>query len=398
MKVFFSGHRDFGNRGCEAIVRSTVSILRSTFAECTFFVPSTDISRDSKSWPDASEYGVKFIPLRATPAMRVFGKLRRRFGVFQRNYPPVSLPAEIAQCIRESDVVLAVGGDNYSEDYALPYLPVLMDRDALRAKKPLVLWGASVGPFESDHNYKAFMKSHLGAFPHVFVRERLSEEYCRTQLAISSVKRFADPAFCLEKSPDDARFQIYEGCIGVNVSPLILKKLGEHGSDFLVELSMGLKECQHRHGGRILLIPHVSSYSGPNRDEVALDRLAGHLRGLEVEVEALPSGLNSVELKSAISKCRVFIGARTHATIAAMSQLVPVVSIGYSVKATGINQWFFGDDRFVLDYRELTADELAQTAGKAISEHDRCLDQWQSSRDEAVASSLSAGAALKELL
>ena len=42
------------------------------------------------------------------------------------------------------------------------------------------------------------------------------------------------------------------------------------------------------------------------------------------------------QLKYIISQCRLFIGARTHATIAAYSTCVPTLVIGYSVKSRGI--------------------------------------------------------------
>jgi len=51
---------------------------------------------------------------------------------------------------------------------------------------------------------------------------------------------------------------------------------------------------------------------------------------------------NCMELKGFISHCRMFIGARTHATIAAYSTCVPTLAVGYSVKAKGIAKDIFG--------------------------------------------------------
>ena len=50
------------------------------------------------------------------------------------------------------------------------------------------------------------------------------------------------------------------------------------------------------------------------------------------------------ELKGYISRCRLFIGARTHATIAAYSSCVPTLVVGYSVKAKGIAKDLFGTE------------------------------------------------------
>ena len=49
-----------------------------------------------------------------------------------------------------------------------------------------------------------------------------------------------------------------------------------------------------------------------------------------------------MELKGFIARCRFFVGARTHATIAAYSSCIPTFSVGYSIKAKGIAQDIFG--------------------------------------------------------
>ena len=54
---------------------------------------------------------------------------------------------------------------------------------------------------------------------------------------------------------------------------------------------------------------------------------------------------NAPQLKWVISNCKMFIGARTHSTIAAYSTCVPTLVIGYSVKARGIAKDLFGTDK-----------------------------------------------------
>ena len=52
-----------------------------------------------------------------------------------------------------------------------------------------------------------------------------------------------------------------------------------------------------------------------------------------------------MQLKGYISKCRLFVGARTPATIAAYSTAVPTLVVGYSIKARGIAKDIFGTDK-----------------------------------------------------
>lgn len=72
----------------------------------------------------------------------------------------------------------------------------------------------------------------------------------------------------------------------------------------------------------------------------------------------MPPLLNACQLKHVLAHCRFFIGARTHATIAALSTGVPTLSISYSIKARGINLDLFGHEKYVLPVSSLCADTL----------------------------------------
>lgn len=64
---------------------------------------------------------------------------------------------------------------------------------------------------------------------------------------------------------------------------------------------------------------------------------------------------NCEVLKGYISRCRFFIGARTHSTIAAYSTCVPTLVIGYSIKAKGIAKDIFGTYKnYVLPVQSLS--------------------------------------------
>jgi polysaccharide pyruvyl transferase WcaK-like protein len=76
-----------------------------------------------------------------------------------------------------------------------------------------------------------------------------------------------------------------------------------------------------------------------------------------------------MELKYLISRCRFFLGARTHATIAAYSSCVPTLVVGYSVKARGIARDLFGtEDGYVLPVQDLCrAEELTEAFMKLMA-------------------------------
>ena len=100
----------------------------------------------------------------------------------------------------------------------------------------------------------------------------------------------------------------------------------------------------------VALIPHVVCEG--NDDRVPLKQLYKEFEA--TGRVCLIEDCDCRKLKGYISKCKLFIGARTHATIAAYSTNVPTLVIGYSTKATGIAADIFGTaEHYVLPVQDL---------------------------------------------
>jgi colanic acid/amylovoran biosynthesis protein len=164
------------------------------------------------------------------------------------------------------------------------------------------------------------------------------------------VVQIPDPAFTLgyvrKKVPDG----FWKGnTVGVNVSPLIQKSESVPGITMkcyeeLIEWIIEHTDMQ------IALIPHVVWKN--NDDRKPLSGLYEKYKSTERLVQITDGSCE--ELKGYISQCRFFVGARTHATIAAYSTCVPTLVVGYSVKAAGIAQDLFGSqEHYVLPVQSL---------------------------------------------
>ena len=88
----------------------------------------------------------------------------------------------------------------------------------------------------------------------------------------------------------------------------------------------------------IMLIPHVVTRFSDDREPV---RTLYDMYADTGRVIMAPDS-TAEELKYMISRCRLLIAARTHASIAAYSTYVPTLVVGYSVKAMGIANDLFG--------------------------------------------------------
>ena len=104
----------------------------------------------------------------------------------------------------------------------------------------------------------------------------------------------------------------------------------------------------------IALIPHVVWMQNDDRGSIHELYETFKETGRVVEI----GDGTCEELKGYISRCRLFVGARTHATIAAYSSFVPTLVVGYSVKARGIARDLFGtEENYVIPVQSLNRPE-----------------------------------------
>jgi len=362
-RFYLTGQRTFGNRGCEAIVRSTVMMLNKTFGQIEVLVPSDDIARDKKQWPEAAKHGVRFVEAYLPRHNRYWVHLQRLPLKFMKKAGwPFPFPKKLRDEINSVDAVLSVGGDNYSLDYRLPSLLMGIDRLAMELGKPVVIWGASVGPFEREPHFVPAIRDHLSKMTLIFARESISYGYLTETLGLKNVIQMADPAFTLSKElVDTVPFwpkSGVNGVVGLNISPLI-ESYKQKGQDLRAETIQFIRDTVAK-GFGVLLVSHVVPLDGSekNNDAIYMAGMLSELRVLGDAVTIMPAQFNASQIKQVISQLRCFIGARTHATIAALSSGVPTLSIAYSVKAKGINKDLLGDMPVVLPTPELTAASL----------------------------------------
>ena len=192
----------------------------------------------------------------------------------------------------------------------------------------------------------------LRGFDLITVRESLSYEVLKRH-GIQAVK-VADPAFLLDSRqtdlPDGFRL---ENTIGINISPMINDyESGEyialHNYIHLVEYILNNTEMC------VCLIPHVVwNY---NNDFEPINYLYNRFKGNDRILKM--HDCSCEEIKYVISKCRFFVGARTHATIAAYSTYVPTLVVGYSIKSRGIAKDLFGTyDNYVVSVQDLKSED-----------------------------------------
>lgn len=379
--IYFAGQDNFGNRGCEALIRSSIKTIRQYIPGAVFLVPAKSAKQDAIQWPEAKIHGVTFISAEPIPGtVRWWGRARRLWRRLEGMPPKFKVSDITLNSIAHSDALVMTGGDIISLDYGLEslYYWARICEVAMDLGKPTILWAASVGPFSKNPSAEARMKSFLNRFSLITVRETASLKYLQ-DLGINNVELVIDSAFSLdfEKAPVDIVSLIQPGTptLGFNISPLIRNfRVADDARDILDnEVADFLINVLNKLNFKVLLIPHVDPLDGSNdnSDFAYMEKILLKVRkaGFDADrIDILPRTLNAAQLKDVIRQCTYFMGARTHATVAALSQGVPTTSIAYSVKAKGINQDLFGHTRYVLDTPSVTSVTLMKHLNKLIDE------------------------------
>jgi polysaccharide pyruvyl transferase WcaK-like protein len=115
-----------------------------------------------------------------------------------------------------------------------------------------------------------------------------------------------------------------------------------------------------------------------------------------IETTLLPAELSAAELKWCIGRLSLLVGARTHATIAALSQAIPTVSLAYSVKAYGINVDLLGSDEFIVDAADFEPDTVADAVRRALADDQAIRSRLAGTSEQFKARAFRAGELLVE--
>lgn len=338
-KIVLYMHAGSGNHGCEAIANTVIKML-----------PKPAIVMTNSVQEDEA-YSLK--------GMAVFleeRKVRKKFFVHVYYYLKERLfhNPEAAFHYRFREVCgrnlrqmnISIGGDNYCYDLLLKDLKYT-NRLFTGQGAMTVLLGCSIEPeLLSDPD----ILEDLGRYSCIIARESLTWQ-ALTQVGLKEKSYLApDPAFLLKSERLPAPPGFVEGqMLGLNVSPMVVGREQEQGVTMenyrqLIRHVLDTTELG------IALIPHVVWKN--NDDRTVLRALYREFQstGRVVMIE----DASCEQLKGYIARCRFFIGARTHATIAAYSSLVPTLVVGYSVKARGIALDLFGTwENYVIPVQEL---------------------------------------------
>ena len=321
-KVFLYAHGGSGNHGCEALVRSTIKLLNSADVTLISTRPDEDI-----------KYGIDHICTIIKETNENFKKISLDFAKAYLALKVKNNPRPMEKLrykdafdhIKKGDIALSIGGDNYC--YADVDKYIMMHEMLKKRGAKTVLWGCSIEP---EIVSKKHISHDLARYDLIIARESITFESVR-KINSNSIL-LPDPAFFLEmeKTVMPEKFAV-GNTVGINLSPMIIDCENQNGVVWQNYVSL-IDFILTKTDMNIAFFPHVVWKE--NDDRIPLSLL--YQKYKKTERVCLVEDQTCSKLKYLISKCRFFVGARTHSTIAAYSTLIPSIVLGYSVKSVGI--------------------------------------------------------------
>ncbi|MBR0349351.1 MAG: polysaccharide pyruvyl transferase family protein [Clostridia bacterium] len=373
MKYAFYSHGGSQNHGCEAIVRTLSSMIKKenpdSYIKLYSFKKSEDEKANFRSIDEIEEFDYSVAPKKVSFSDKL------KIAVYSRQSQKKSddFYYSIAcrnPSLKKNDVYISVGGDNYC--YGDGHTAKAMNTTLRSIGKKTVLWGCSIGSEDMSPDKIEDLKG----FDLIVARESFSYNALIENGIDKNTVLYPDSAFLLPVDEEmNKTFEVKEHTVGINISNFVYPKGSNENHPAKKAVFSLIRYIIDKTDLNVLLIPHVTR---DNKSDC--ETLAEIYENFKCERIGLVSGeYSATEYKSIISRCEAFIGARTHATIAAYSTCVPTLVIGYSIKSKGIAKDIFGTyEGYVIPVEDLNdSDRFIENFKDFYSKNDEIKNYLQ---------------------
>lgn len=373
MKVLLLNANYSSNMGSAAQIASTVELLKTKIPDAHFCLLSYYPKKDSVF---ANKIGLNIVGYDTQKAKNTLGVLRIYlyyllksiiFSIIYSLYNLFSgkntffLHEQIFDEFLKSDLVIDLSGDSFADSKG-GWSPIncLTMFNAIILKKSLILYSQSIGPFKLyTRSLAKFCLNHSNA---IIVRENISYKYLKKLGIHAPIFETADCAFLLRsdeniiREKENINIKSDGTCyIGVSVNSYEDDK----NQKYVTEMSNFLNYIIKKYHANIIFIPH--SFPNVEGNTNGDDRVTGRKIYNKIIYKNCAYFIDNIygpcELKGIIKECDLFIGCRMHACIAALSNCIPTITIGWCHKYYGIMHKL-GQEQYVLDYKKLSRSEL----------------------------------------
>ena len=326
-----------GNKGCEALTYSFFEVINNIAKRHDDIIDIIMIDNSNFKQRIISILLTIFnkTPKRFLYAQRLYSNIRFRVGKYHINKNKYYFSHIIKECNFIFDFT---AGDSFTDIYGLNrfYERTKLKHAIEDSGLNLVLGSQTIGPF-NDVDVKNYAASAINKAYEVFVRDKKSFDYT-IQISGRYPILTTDIAFALPYKKQN----VYSKKIRFGFNPSGLLWNGGYTGNNQFQLTVDYKKyCQEvisyliEKEYEVFLIGHAFYENRPDlvdNDWIAINELKKEFP----QVQIAPFFKTPMEIKSFISSLDIFIGARMHATIGALSAGIPVIPFSYSRKFEGL--------------------------------------------------------------
>lgn len=367
VKYIFPTHIGTGNKGCEGITKGIIKIFGLPADSTYLFISSTyDLNMDKKIGLNTYGHLIKdysFVNTLKYYLIRIFQKMKLLSNhILPKNY------LSFLKHVDANSVVFFTGGDLYCYE---GWGEKLNDM-ALHSKKKgakTILLGCSI---EKKLLTPAIIDG-MKNYDIITARESISYETL-TDSHLSNVMLFPDTAFILDPIKCTLP-NLFTGneIVGLNISSYTNNNSLDVDTCFFRNLENLLDYILESTTLCICLIPHVfwSDQDDRTISHLLMNKYLNCNRIFTLDSESL----SYLQIRYIISKCRYFIGARTHSVISAYSTKVPTIALGYSVKSAGIANDLNLPEYSVINTKKISNDYKILNAFKQLEIDEKVIQE-----------------------
>jgi colanic acid/amylovoran biosynthesis protein len=367
------------NKGSAAQVVSVISSLKSFFPEIEFTLLSYCPELDSSY---CSRYDINLVgfsnkkhqKFRALLLVYSFGLILTVLRSFiysflhtiRLNRNNLTVNDKHVRIYAEADLILDLSGDSFSDWKNRSIMNVLALLPAILLRKQYVFFSQSIGPF----NFWSlpFARFCLEKSDLIVIREEITKRYLEC-IGIKNrhLSLAADCAFLLEPAPSSRVLKILKTyniseqdrpLVGISVSGFMLDQFFKGSNTHYLSIIAAIADyIVESKKAQVVLIPHSVAPSNWGNDDVNAIKSVYKLIKNKKKVKLIDNDYDPTELKGIIRCCDFFVGCRMHANIAAISQNIPTIALGWSGKYYGIMERV-GMEDYVCNLANLSFEEL----------------------------------------
>lgn len=329
--ALFGAHINSTNLGCKALTYSLINLIESISRECGMkisyvvfeYLPNELETERLCAFTHVDKDRIKTV--RILPIYKVRSYIKHPLGSF-----------EIINALRTCNVAIDLtAGDSFSDIYGFDRFQYTTEIKKIVEflKVPLILGPQTYGPFIEKQSEKMAEQVIKKAY-RIIARDALSAK-CISELGCGKIEYTTDLAFQLPyccEGEDKSKYEKIK--VGINISGLLTNSHIETETEKNFRLKVDydkyiegiLQFLEKNKMYEVYLISHVEE------DYIA----SNDFYKRHSSVHVIKPFNNPIDVKSYISRMNIFIGARMHATIAALTSGVVTIPTAYSRKFQGL--------------------------------------------------------------